>query len=1534
MEQTQQPHIAARLLKSLGWTLLILLILGGAVRWLLTTDWATNMVREKAISTANQQLDGTLGIGKMKGDLWDEVTITDITIVATDTVFKADSLTMNYEILSLLTGSFTINKLKVSHFHSFIKETDTTSQSFNVMQMMQQDTSQPKEENSGFGFHIEQLLMEEGRISVYSPSYLPDSSLKLQHIKAEALLSIEDEVSAGLKSLTFELKEGRLPEPIQVTAAARYQNEYISLQDLAIETGRSLLTVQGAVQLSDTTISGNAQTSPFALADIRPYLEQKLPNDKLDLSITASGSVDSLHLNIEADGQGFDDLVVVSDLSFRGQPTAQLLGINVRNIDLGYFTDDSMDAYLGEFRASVDGKITDSLQAIDVSWGFSFYNVRYQEYRIKHAFGSGTLVEGLLLSHFQLQDGEDMISVIPTVKDVFSDHPEWEAEVRVNTVDAGWWLRNPDFKSNISLRGHVKGSGYQLSDTAWTFRFRDVNSYRGKIGLSFPKSFTTSDGKMVKFSKERMERILQRERQERLKHTLRFGDQAFSALEIKGSIDQDSLIAEGFLKLEESRINFKTALAAFTSPKPSFTYSASASEFDLREVAGLDSMPSSINISAEGDGLYFDPEQMVMESHLKMDSSIVNGALVHNVEVGLSLKNGVCIIPEGVLESQLVSGNFSARKNIMDKTDPENKLKMDFEIKNLQPLAPFAEVDELRATGHLCGEISERDSASLGFKGILDLHDVNYDSLFIAESAEGEVAIGISEHTDYNLNLTIGAPVIGGIALQDMKLETEGTGNPDSLSGNFALTINSKDAGQISQGGSYKLAVNNLEANLIWDQFRFVTPVRTLNIEQPFHFSYANQTVRTDTLMMSSEDGSYLRLAVPLADSLNQDIWVKGHNFDFGVIQEILLGQKVIDGILQGELEVSRTRTDLTAYGQLNIADLNYMDAQIDQFDLNFEIAKDRLTAKMISTIDGKEKINGSLDVPFKLGDPAGFEDEFFNEPVQGELVVKPLDLARFNQLLQKFEINETRGEVTFNGKLSGVAGEPTMEGRLLLQKPTLSGIDIDSASVEFEYDHRNTSLKTIAGIQAKGNSEASVDANIPMFIDFRTFQFSMPGAADTISVDMKTEDFNLTVFNDFLNEETLKDLRGTLNAEINIEGTKEEMTPKGYLKLTNGHVFVPVAGITLDGIQSEIDFSDAGLILKELKANSGKGTFQATGAIKFNGLKPASLDIDARARQFKLANTSNYNLNIDLDSKLSGNPLKPKATGKLTVRNGFILLKDFGEKSVEKIVLEDEDEINFSPYDSLAMDMEVVIEDNFYVRNRKYLDMEIEFTGSMNAYKETSKDLQLFGTLTGEDGYARPLEKLFELEEARFSFSGQPENPQLLIRTSYAPPSPQKQGEIITIYYIVEGTAQSPEFRFESDPPMEQQDIICYTLFNKPCYSLDSWQQVVTSGSGGTSPTGLLVDVLLDEVESLATRELGIDVVQIDNSGSEEGTSIKTGWYLNQRTFFAIVNQISASDPQTLFILEYMLDKNLDLIITQGGNNRQGIDLRWQFDY
>jgi autotransporter translocation and assembly factor TamB len=148
----------------------------------------------------------------------------------------------------------------------------------------------------------------------------------------------------------------------------------------------------------------------------------------------------------------------------------------------------------------------------------------------------------------------------------------------------------------------------------------------------------------------------------------------------------------------------------------------------------------------------------------------------------------------------------------------------------------------------------------------------------------------------------------------------------------------------------------------------------------------------------------------------------------------------------------------------------------------------------------------------------------------------------------------------------------------------------------------------------------------------------------------------------------------------------------------------------------------------------------------------------------------------------------------------------------------------------------------------------------------------------------------------------------------------------------VIGGTAAKPTFTFESDPEMDQTDIVSYTLFNRPYQQLMSWEQTM---SGSSSIGNLAVDLLVDRVGELAADRLGLDVIEIDNSrtSGNSGTTIKAGKYLNDRLFVAIFQELgTTSDSQV--ILEYALRQHLNLVLTGSDKRKSGIDIQWKYDY
>ncbi|HCI69419.1 MAG TPA: hypothetical protein DHV30_01995, partial [Balneola sp.] len=473
--------------------------------------------------------------------------------------------------------------------------------------------------------------------------------------------------------------------------------------------------------------------------------------------------------------------------------------------------------------------------------------------------------------------------------------------------------------------------------------------------------------------------------------------------------------------------------------------------------------------------------------------------------------------------------------------------------------------------------------------------------------------------------------------------------------------------------------------------------------------SYRDGAVRTDSLELVSPNGAFLSLAVPYADSVNQQIWFVGENFNFGILQEIILGERYIDGILFGRANISKTKNTLSGSGNLELQSIEYEGVQADVFSLSFN-AKDKRIQSELSLIWEQEKvISGSLDVPLDLSDPEKLSDEFYTQSVKGSLIIQPTPISRFKSALEKFEITGTEGIISFDGTLSGTAGTPNFEGSLNIDDPVLSNVSLDSVFADFKYSQEQENIIINTEVLAARQKAADIDIDFPFSYNFKTFELNTVDESKPVSVEVRTRDFNLAVFNDFVNKEFTRNLKGVLNGELSLKGTEDEITATGYFDLTKSSFESPIAGIKVDGIKSRIEFSKDKVTLKQLSANSGKGGFNANGTINLDGLYPTTLDIQAKANQFKLANTDEYNLVIDLDSRLSGPITTPKAIGRFAVKNGFIVLEEFGDKTVEDVTLEGEEEvINISYYDSLAIEMEFAIERNFYVRGGGYLDMEI----------------------------------------------------------------------------------------------------------------------------------------------------------------------------------------------------------------------------------
>lgn len=1487
MQVEEKRHSAfVQWIRRLGWTLLGLVMLGVLLRLSLKTDFVRNWAKGLIVSTANEQLNGTLTIDAINGDLWKEFTISGIQISQQDTVVSVDSVHVAYNIWALVNGQVDIYKLGIYQPYANLKQQGNL---WNVQDLMKK-SSDTTSSGSMFGLHIEDLNLENGVISVEADSLPVESNFTIKQLEIGSRLSFSDaRYDINLRDLSFDVTNTKLDQPLRVKTAASANSNKITLEKLVLATGNSLVKSSASFSRVDSAAHLNVSAVPISWKDIASYANSLPLRQNLKVNLDINGKPSQFGLQLKAQADGLESFKIGSRFQWKQSLVLQQITASAEYINPGTFLADTTLPSLHNLNAEFSGNVNlQDYQKGSGSLQFSAHDIQQTTHHIDKISVQGNWSGPSATVDLEANQQQQNVNTHLEASQVWSDLPRISAKLKASHIDPGVWTQDTTYSGDVNFTARASGAGWYPDKQAWDY----------SIDLS-------------------------------QSHLM---NQPISSLSASGKLSHVRATLDGQMKIRGGVLTFNANVQDLQA-NPTYKYKITSRDFDPAALTGIKDFATSLNGRITGSGRGFDPTKMQLHSSVEIDSSIVNGEYIRGLSADIAIRDTVAVVDSARLRSTIADGEFNFRMHMLHRYDSNNQLSLKLHLKDISALAPLAAIDTLAAEGNVTGKLSPDGEENLTFNGSLDLSGVKYNSLFTSDNIKGSVEARIHNNFEYKADVDLEAPTFSGLRIQDMHFKTSGDYIEPRTAGQFEFQFSSPNEGRIEQAGRYSIKGDSIR--VITDTLNIVSDFRTLRLQKSFTLNIAGNTIRMDTMRVTSQDQSaFLEIGIPIINENEQRGFVRGQSLNTAVIQSCLLGESYFKGMLSGQFQIARKDTSLQARGNLLLSDIDYQGAQFDSLVVGGNINNDRMQGDLTVRNEGQQLVHGEADLPFKLGDPQNFPNAFFAESVSGQFDIKKIDIEQFRPIFNKAGITNTKGVFSFHGHLHGQAGMPQFSGDAVLHNAVLSGVPVDSVTAGLDYNHEESELHLNASVISLQQKAAQIDAQIPLFINMRTFRVDLPGEQDSIAVDVSTHNFNLAALNDFVDRQLVRNVSGELNGSVQLRGQVNDLKTDGQLVLHKGAFRLVPAGIRVDNMQSTLNFKPDKIELSHFSAGSGKGSMKASGIIAMKQLIPGDINVDVSANNFRVANTAHYNAVIDLDAKAGGTFTQPKISGKLNVISGFLELQNFGEKSVENVQLDSaETGPNVSVYDSLSLDLDLAFNRRFYIRNKKYLDMQMELDGSVDMLKDPGKDLQIFGAINTADGYARPFGKEFKLQEGQVTFSGDPTNPKLRVRTRYEPPQTQQD---IVIWYTIEGTVENPKFKYESEPPMELENIISYTLFGQPFYALDSWKQVVANSGGNTSAASVALDVLLDRVETLATQKLGIDVVKIDNnrSNGENGTSITTGWYLNPKVFFAIQNVITGSTPDTSFELEYMLQKNLKIIIRQGNGIRQGVDLKWNYDY
>lgn len=1467
--------------------LVILVIL---LRLSLMTKPVQQWVKGKLLAVANEQLTVQLDVDKLEGDLWREAMMTDIALTDQDTVAFVDSLYVQYDLLSYFGSVFRIKEVRITRpFLKLIQQGDQ----FNVSTWLRETGETAKDDTTGFPLEVGNISLSQGRIDAYISEIPKDSALLVRDLNIAGSLGLyEDDFRVSLAELSFRVEETRLNAPLAFQTKARVSNHLLSLEQLVMATGHTLIESSGRLNFADSTARLSVQAEPLGWNDLAAYVAESPVRHDLNVDLDVGGNLEHFNIGLNVSAHGIQNFETGVDIHWDSTMTVTGAWMQADELDLQTFLGDSTLPHIVNLNIKADGVMpVDDYQQANFQGVFSTGPVALSSYRLDKMLGTINLTPDRIKADLRVQQQSQQLQAEWAVDNIWDMQPSTSLQFQAVHINPSYWLDDPSYKGDLTLQGTLAGKGFYPDTSRWSYDIKVADS-----------------------------QLMQ---------------QKISRVNMTGQVSSNYLSNRLAIRIDKSEALLE-AEAWDLQTLPRFTYRLTAQKFNLGVLQGMEGLNTAITASVWGEGQGNSLETLRLNSSVRIDSSAFNAEYIDRFMAQISVEDTVATVKEAELQSTVADGSLKGSIHLLQWYNPDNELNLNFHLKDLSVWAPLAGVEELAGEGTVKGRLYPGGNDKLKFTGEIDFGDLNYNNSFLADRVQGSIDASIVENPEYVLNLQLSAPVIASVRFQDMGLVTSGNITDEHAAGDFQLRFNSSSGeGEILHSGTYFAADDSMLIRT--NHFELTTSLRKLALKQPFSVSIEGSSVTVDTMRLVSSDGALLELSAAYADSLNQQGHLRGNDLNLTIVQELLLGRSYVDGMLSGQLRINRSDTTVKALGDLLIEDLDYQGTQFDTLSLDLGISDMELRGGLEAIYKHRKLVEGRLNVPFRLGNPAEFDESFFEQPIEGSLRIDSVNLDRFRRLLNQVGLTDTKGVLALNSTLEGTVGNPEFYGSLSLKDALVSGVPTDSVTANLEYMHDDAKLLLDASVNSMQQTMAGIEAKVPFKINLKKFDVQLPGEADTVQVDIETNRFNLAAVNDFVDQRTIREVKGRLDGNVHISGPVSDLQVDGEMVLERGSFQSVQAGITVDDIRSVIQFGPDQLRLEEFRAQSGRGYLSAEGTIELAGLQAGEMALDIQAETFRAANTSEYNATINMDTRLTGTFASPSVSGEVSFISGFIELDNFGEKSVESVELDDTLATSMadtaSVYDSLSLDMDVSFDRRFFIRNQQNLEMEIEMEGQVDLQKEVSEELQIFGTLSAADGYAKPLGKRFELEEGAVSFFGEPTNPELNVRTRYRPPQPEEE---ILIWYIIKGTVENPQFAYESQPEMGLENIISYTLFGQPFYALDSWKQAVASSGSNTTAADMALEVLLDRVETLATQRLGIDVVRIENTrvGNENGTAITTGWYLNPRVFFAIQNIITGSSPETGFLLEYLLKENLKLSIFQGNDTHEGIDLKWKFDY
>ena len=518
----------------------------------------------------------------------------------------------------------------------------------------------------------------------------------------------------------------------------------------------------------------------------------------------------------------------------------------------------------------------------------------------------------------------------------------------------------------------------------------------------------------------------------------------------------------------------------------------------------------------------------------------------------------------------------------------------------------------------------------------------------------------------------------------------------------------------------------------------------------------------------------------------------------------------------------------------------------------------------------------------------------------------------------------DVQGRLSLQAQLNGTAAAPRLEAQLDVADLSVAGQAYAGLSSALRYSDTQASIDVT--LQQDHTHALLATGTIPVQVSWAQ-GWQMETAGD-LDVRVHSSGLNLAVLN-ALSGEAVQDIAGELGIDVRLQGPLAHPLPRGSFQLDHGTarfnpLGVQVSALTVDG---QVDPEQIRFSQIEARAEAGKETGQLSGngVIALRGYQPEHINLSVAFDRWPAIHTQTYQVRLNGQVEASGPLASPRLHAQLSVPQAMIrpdlaLLEDSPIQRDETIVIvrdaqasrvadeetgtDTQQELqNIAQTEAaqeLSLDVQIALPRNTWVKHR---NADIELAGQVHAVQTHGNALKLVGTIRVVRGWVGFQGRRFTLSRGQVVFTGgQQIDPSLDIVATY-----QTSDREYTVELIIGGTAQEPTLTLQSEPSLEQADILAVLMFGKPASALGQGEKVDLQQQALAITSGYAARQIGQSVsEALGLESLGVDLREVDLTGGRVGF----GRYIGDKTYLSASQDLSGKRGREVSV-DYQLSRS-----------------------